>query len=279
MTAVILGGGCYLAAALLAVIPLRHRRPRGERACLVLLGAGALALGGVLVWHGIRAGALPAFTRFEALTGYTLAVTLVYLLLMAFRPTRGLSTFIIPYLLAVLTCGFSAVAAAAGPAVPLQGPWLVLHVASACAAYAVFTLTSLLAAAYLVQDHNLKHRRLGPLWERLPPLETLDHVMSRLAGLAFLLFTVAIMAGFILVRQGGGAEAWITDPKVVATLATWLLFGAIVHMRANADRHGRGVALLTVAGLACMLFAFVGVHLVADSVHAFLLLRGGPVGP
>lgn len=276
LTAIVLGGGCYLAAALLAVLPLRGRRPRGEQAALALLGAGALALGGVLVWRGIRADAIPAFTRFEAFTGYALAVTLAYLLLMAFRPARGLAAFVIPYALGVLACGFSAVSAAAGPPAPLQGPWLALHVISGFSAYAVFSLTSLLAVAYLVQDHNLKHKNLGPLWERLPSLETLDHLMSRLAGLAFLLFTVAIIVGFILVRASGGGEAWLTDPKVCATVATWILFGVIVHTRANADRHGRGVALLTVAGLACLLFAFVGVHLVSESVHAFLLLRGGP---
>jgi ABC-type uncharacterized transport system permease subunit len=133
--------------------------------------------------------------------------------------------------------------------------------------------------AYLVQDYNMKQKKFGPVWERLPSLETLDHLMSRLVGMAFLLLTLSVVLGCGLVHRAGGGDRWITDPKVAAVAAVWILFAVLVHMRASADRHGRGVAILTVAGLAVVLFAFIGVHFVADSLHAFLSVRGGMGGP
>lgn len=275
----VLGVGCYVASSLLAVVSLFGIKPRGERAALALMAVGGIALAGVLVWSGVRAASIPAFNRFDALTCYALTISGAYLLLTAHRYTRGIAGVLIPYATIVILCGVSALGSDAGLPSPAQGPWLVLHVLTAYAAYGVFTLAGINAAVYLMQDSSLKHKRFGVVWERLPSLETLDHLMSRLVGLAFLLFSIAIVTGFILVHASGGADAWFTDPKVGASVATWILLAVLVHMRASADRHGRGVALVTVAGLACMLFAFIGVHLIANSMHTFFRIRVGLPGP
>jgi len=273
------GVGCYAAAATLAVVALLHHARRGARLSVALMGAGGVSLLVVVAQRIIGAGVVPTFTRFEAFSCYAIAVTAAYLILLAVRPLHGVTSLVASYLTAVLACGLPTVGLRAGPPPPFQSAWVALHLLAGYAAYAVFSLGSILAAAYLVQDHNLKRKHFGAVWERLPSLEALDHLMSRLMGLAFLLLSVSIILGFVLVRQSGGSEQWLIDPKVAATLATWILFAVLVHMRASADRHGRGVALVTVAGLACLLFAFVGVHLIADSVHAFLQIRVGLTGP
>lgn len=275
----VLGIGCYLASAMLAVAALFGAKPRSERAALALMAVGATILAGVLAVRFLRAAGLPAFNRIEALICYTLALSVAYLLLSVCRYTRGIAGILIPYAAIVLLCGLPALGRGAASPVPVQGPWLALHVLAAYAAYGVFTLASVNAAVYLMQDSSLKHKRCGGVWERLPSLETLDHLMSRLVGLAFLLFSVAIVVGFILVHRSGGGDEWFTDPKVCATLATWILLAVLVHMRASADRHGRGVALLTVAGLACLLCGFIGVPLIANSAHAFLQISTGLGGP
>ena len=78
-----------------------------------------------------------------------------------------------------------------------------------------------------------------------------------------------MLLGITMVWQNGGGEEWLTDPKIGATVLTWILFAILVHMRSGAGRHGRNLAVVTIAGLLCLLFAFVGVHLVTDSVHGF----------
>jgi ABC-type uncharacterized transport system permease subunit len=275
----VVGMGCYALASLLAVAALLGARPRRERPALVLMAAGVLALGGALVRRGVGAGSMPAFERFESLTCYALAASGVYLLLMAYRYTRGLAAILIPYVTIVILAGISAVGMEAGAPLPVGGPWLALHVLTAYAAYGCFTLAGASAAAYLIQDGNLKHKRLGVVWERLPSLETLDQIMSRLAGLAFLLLSVAMALGFVLVRRSGYDDAWLTDPKTVATAAVWILLAVFVHLRASADRHGRGVALLALGGLLCLLFAFVGVRAATVSAHPFVQAPPGVYGP
>ncbi len=275
----LLGVACYVAASLLAGGFLIWPKPRVARAALALLAAGATVLAALLAFGWVRAAAIPVFSRFEAMTCYALALSGAYLLLGASCHARGIAFLLIPVATVILLSGVSAGGGAAGAPVPVQGPWLALHVVTAFAAYGVFTLASISAAVYLIQDNNLKHKRFGVLWERLPSLEALDQNMSLLVGLAFLFLTSSIVVGFVLVHASGGGDAWLTDPKVAATFATWILLAVFVHLRASSDRHGRGIALMAVAGLACLLFAFIGVHLVSATLHAFLKLGPGAGAP
>jgi len=152
--------------------------------------------------------------------------------------------------------------------------WLGLHVGAAFVGYAMFTLSSLLAIAYLIQDHNLKRKTFGVTFDRLPALEVLDHLMHRHMRIAFLLLTASIAFGVRLVDLDGGGPEWIADPKVAATLATWLVYAMLLHVRGNVGRHGRKIAIATIIGLLFVLFTFVGVHVLVDSQHSFVLPGG-----
>ena len=99
-------------------------------------------------------------------------------------------------------------------------------------------------------------------------------MMFRLVGFAFLLLTVSLVLGVYLVHESGSGRKWMTDPKIIATLVTWALYAVLVHMRANAGRHGMRLALVTLVGLVFVLFSMVGVHLFADSVHGFIRIGG-----
>lgn len=276
---VVVGIIFYIAASIIALLPLFRPGERKGGRELVFLAGGVLVFLAVMVMRLVKAGCLPSFTRFDGLTWYALALSSTYLLMKPSRFARGISGLLVPFVTLVLLCGVPAMAMPAGAPPQSQGALLVVHVIMGYAAYAVFSLASINAAAYLMQDYNLKNKHFGVVWEQLPSLETLDHVMSRLVGLAFLFFTVAVVGGLMLVHRAGGGEKWLSDPKVAAVTAAWILFAVLVHMRASADRHGRGVAILTVAGLALVLFAFLGVPWVAETEHAFLQLRMGVGGP
>jgi ABC-type uncharacterized transport system permease subunit len=275
----IAGTALYCLSAVLAVMALSRAGERKETSALALFSVGALLILTLLGIRLFRGESLPVFTRFDALASYTLALSGAYLLLTAFRYTRGLAAVLMPYGAVSLLCGISALRMDAGAPVPVQGFWLILHVLTAYAAFGVFTLAGLNAVLYLVQDSNLKHKRLGLVWERLPSLESLDRLMSLLAGIAFVLLTLSVVLGFVLVRSSEGGDEWFTDPKVLATMATWVVLAVFVHMRAKADRHGQGIALMALTGLACLLFAFLGVPLVANTLHSFLQIRAGVALP
>lgn len=147
------------------------------------------------------------------------------------------------------------------------------------AGYSLFTLDSIFVAAYLIQDHNLKHKRFGPLFQPLPPLETLDRLMVRLIAAAFALFTCALVLDVVLAHRMTWDAGWVRDPKIAATIATWLVYGALLYLRVGARRHGRAMAWVARIGLAFVLFAAVGVRFMGETVHRFAAVRQLPGGP
>ncbi|MCX7008743.1 MAG: cytochrome c biogenesis protein CcsA [Kiritimatiellaeota bacterium] len=265
--------GLFGAASVWAVVCLLRPHPpaRGKLGAPLLLALGCAPLLAVLVLHGARAGYVPLFNTFDVLTVYGVFLTLAALGVLSRHRTQGVLAILAPYVTLLLITGFPAVGVTTGP-VPHQVPnaVLLLHLLVAFAGYALFSLASILAFAYLVQDRNFKRRHFGVVFERLPALETLDHMMFRLVEFAFLLLTISLGLGIYLVHESGSGVEWITDPKVVATLVTWVLYAMLVHMRANAGRHGTRLAIITLVGLAFVLFSMIGVHLIAHSVHGFV---------
>lgn len=258
-------------ASVFAVASLVRPFQSGERRILVPAAIGILFLLAVLAIHGFHARRIPAFGRFEALTCYGIAVIAAYMQMASRHHMRGISGIVIPYVTVLLVLAAPSVNVVMVLPAKMHHVWLGLHVCTAFVGYALFTLASVLAFAYLIQDNNLKRKHFGILFERLPSLEVLDQLMYRQIGIAFLFFTISIAFGVHLARLSGAGQEWITDPKIAATIATWVIYGVLLHLRANADRHGRKVALVTLAGLVFVLFTFYGVHFIADSVHAFVL--------
>ena len=264
-------------AALLAVARLLSREADHERCIQVLLGASSLVLGLVLLFRGMHQGHFPAFGRFEVVTFYAVATMIVYVTVAWRHGVQGVSAFVAPYALLLLLSGVSA--AGACQELDLGGhlAWLGVHAGTAFVSYALCTLSAMLALVYLIQDQNLKRKNFGLVFERLPSLEALDHLMSRQIGAAFFMLTISLISAVHLVRLRGIGLDWLRDPKTVATLVTWGLYAVLMHMRTSARRHGKGLALVTVLGLGLVLFSFLGIRLISDSLHNTVLsIADGP---
>ena len=63
--------------------------------------------------------------------------------------------------------------------------WLVVHIVLVLAGYAALLLTAVAAVVYLIQERRLKTKQTSSLLERLPPLATLDNLISKSLGLGF----------------------------------------------------------------------------------------------
>lgn len=272
------GIGCFGAASAYAYVCLTRQHPpeRNGGGVQLLLLLGCAPLLAMLVLHGMNASRIPMFNSFNVLTAYGICLTFAAIFVLARRGKHGVLAILAPYVTVVLIAGLPYVGMRTGPVVAQDVPHtiLLIHLLIAFASYALFSLASIIAIAYLIQDRNFKNRNFGVVFERLPPLETLDHMMFRLVGIAFLLLTVSLVMGVYLVHQSGNGRAWMTDPKILSTLATWILYAGLVHMRANAGRHGTRLAVITLIGLAFVLFSMFGVHLIANSLHSVVLLGG-----
>lgn len=269
-----LGIGLYGLASLWSIRDLLQPGRARPRAAVLALAGGTLLLLAVLLARGLASGRMPVFGRFETTTVYSLAMTAAFLAVVGRHRMRALLALLAPYATALLVFGATAARQEVRLAPALDPRWLGLHVTTAFVGYALCTVAGVLGLAYLIQDRNLKRKNLGLLFERLPALETLDHVMASQIGAAFIMLTLSVACGARLVHLHGGGAEWLRDPKVLSTLATWGIYAVLMHMRTNADRHGRGMAAIALLGLLFVLFSFLGIHAVASSLHDFAVTGG-----
>jgi cytochrome c-type biogenesis protein CcsB len=121
---------------------------------------------------------------------------------------------------------------------------------------------------YLIQEHHVKSKHLGGLFDRLPSLQILDEINYRLITLGFPLLTLAIITGAVWAESAWGSY-WTWDPKEVWSLITWLVYAAVLHLRLTAGWRGRRAAILAIIGFVIVLFTFFGVNFVLKSMHTF----------
>ncbi len=120
------------------------------------------------------------------------------------------------------------------------------HVTAAILAVALFGIAFGVALMYLLQEREVKGKRFGALFSRLPSLEALDRLNQRLVRAGFVALTVAILAG-TLNAAAVWKSAWSWDPQQIISVLIWLLYGAMVQLR-HRGWHGRRYALLSLVG-------------------------------
>ncbi len=133
--------------------------------------------------------------------------------------------------------------------------WLVVHIVLALAGYASLLLAAAASVCYVVQERRLKSKKPAGLLERLPPLATLDNLISGSLGVAFVLITLAV----VLVITGEfmySERSWMGDPRVMVSLVTWALLVAATYLRATAGWRGRRAAVMALVVLGCSLITW-----------------------
>jgi HemX protein len=148
-------------------------------------------------------------------------------------------------------------------------PFFALHVSLALLGYAAFVVAAGYAFLFLQLYRDLKAGRFSTFYGKLPPLEVLERLMLGALFVGFVALTGAVITG------GFWAErllhdSWWRDPKILVTLATWVLYAAALLLRRLRRWQGRQTALASLAGLCAILFSLMAVNFFFSDFHSFL---------
>jgi ABC-type uncharacterized transport system permease subunit len=135
------------------------------------------------------------------------------------------------------------------------GGWtLDTHVGLMLAAFASFTVAAAMAILYLYEERRLKHRDTRLLRLRLPSLEALDRLASRVALVGLVLLSGGIVVG--LTRLDSGE----LDAAMTITALIWAVYAAALVLRRETGLQGRRLAWSLVAGFSLVAFALPLTH-------------------
>ncbi|MGN6580850.1 MAG: c-type cytochrome biogenesis protein CcsB [Bordetella sp.] len=238
-------------------------------------GAVFAGLTGMLVrWReshlmGPGLGHIPVSNLYEVFVLFSLITALFYLYYERRYATRALGGFVLLVISAavgfLLWYALTRDAWQIQPLVPaLQSWWMKLHVPANFIGYGSFSLSAMVACAYLVKQHFPG----GRLARALPAPQVLDDLMYRSIAVGFAFFTVATVLGALWAADAWGTY-WQWDPKETWALIVWLNYAAWLHMRLMKGLRGSMAAWWALVGLLVTTFAFLGVNMFLSGLHSY----------
>ena len=144
-----------------------------------------------------------------------------------------------------------------------------LHLVLAMLAYSLFTIAILHAVLMAVAERQL-HRKQGSGgagFGALPPLLTLERLLFRLIGAAFLLLTLTLATGIAFSETLFG-RALRFDHKTVFAVLSWLTFGGLLAGRWLHGWRGRTALRWTLSGFVLLILAYIGSRFVLEVILA-----------
>ena len=239
----------------------RWRAQRGalqfwERAALLI----PLGLHGWLLYQGVFAREL-RFGFAQALSIMMFLAVALYWVESLFYSVEGMQPLVLPLaaLAAPLPALFPGLESSGAHAGTTE---FKLHLALAMIAYGLFVIALLHATLMSFAERHL-HLKGTVAFPNLPPLLTLETLLFRMIGAAFVFLTLTLVTGIAFSESLFG-RALRFDHKTVFAVLSWLIFAWLLAGRWRYGWRGRTALRWTLGGFVMLLLAYVGSRFVLE---------------
>jgi len=239
----------YVCAMGLALAHLVQRQAYVHRLAVLATLVGWIAHTLALVVLAIEIGGPPLGTLPNAVSVVVWVVVLLEMLVERQSGVTVLGAFVLPVV--VVLSLKSSVARPVTLAPALGNAWIWIHIALALVGIAAFVLNFAGAIMYLLHERQIRHKRPGRFYHRLPPLETLDRWTYRTLALGFPFLTTGLILGAVWARTAWGS-VFAFDPLAFFSLVAWLIYAGTLAGRAAGGWHGRRAAYFAIVGFAAL---------------------------
>jgi cytochrome c-type biogenesis protein CcsB len=257
LTAYIVATGCSFAY-------LVGRREGFWRSAALMTQAGWVCHTVALVVRGVELGRPPLVTLPEAVSVLIWAAVLLELWAERQYQIKVLSAFVLPVVLMLgLTLPTGLRALVLGPTT--RSTWILVHVVLALLGLGALVLNFAGAVMYVLQERQLKAKRPGAFYYRLPPLETLDRLTYRALTLGFPFLTAGLLLGVLWAGAASGRPLTL-DPLTLFSVVMWVVYAVTLSGRAVGAWRGRRAAYFAIVGF-CVLLLSLGASVVFHGRH------------
>jgi cytochrome c-type biogenesis protein CcsB len=254
----------YILATACALTYLVGRRESVSRAAVVLTQLGWVCHTVALVVRGIELGRPPLLSGPELVSVVIWVAVLLELWAERQYQVKVLGAFVLPVVLVLglaLPSGLRALVLEPS----IRSAWIWVHVGLALLGLAALVLNFAGAVMYLLQERQLKAKRPGAVYYRLPSLETLDRLTYRTLSLGFPFLTAGLLLGVLWAGAAWGT-AFTFDPLAALSLAMWIVYAAMLSGRVLGAWRGRRAAYFAIVGF-CALLLTLGAGVLFQGRH------------
>lgn len=240
----------YVVATGLSLAYLVQREEWLHRLATLATLAGWAVHTVALVARGVELGRPPLGSVPEAVSVAVWVVVLLALWVERQYRVKVLGAFVLPIVL-MFSVKSAATRPLSGLEPALSGAWLWVHIGLALVGIAAFVLNFAGALMYLLQEHQLRAKRPGNLYYRLPALETLDRLTYRTLALGFPFLTTGLILGVLWAGPAWGS-VFAFDPLALFSFVAWVIYAGTLAGRAAAGWHGRRAAYFAIVGFVAL---------------------------
>ena len=265
---VILAG--YAVCAVQSIIGLTAKRPWMNRLALVSLAVSFTAHTVWLFHRGITSGRCPLVDAQEKSAFLSWCLIVAYLIAQRWYRAGALRAFVFPIIFVLASVAAIVPGTQDHPegiTNPLQKVLFPVHAGLILLAYSAFFIAFGAGLMFIIQERELKLKRFGSIFFRLPSLDTCDAISFKSMSAGFTLLTLGMAAGIIWSRVRDGIF-WHGQPIEIFSVFTWIVYLLIIQSRINAGWGGRKAAVASIIGFALVVFSLAGVRYLG-ALHVF----------
>ncbi|UCE85756.1 MAG: cytochrome c biogenesis protein CcsA [Deltaproteobacteria bacterium] len=255
-----LAAALYLGAGIAAWLGVALPAPQLGRVAVGVLGLGALIHAPAFAFLHNAEPPIPITDLPAAVSLMSLLAVLFYLALLLRVRLTGLLVLVAPA--AFLGVFFAALRLSdpGDPSFAGAGSWPHAHVVLASAGFAFLGVAGLAGLLFLTENRRLKTKKFLSL--PLPSLEALDRVNLAALALGFPLLTLGVLTGVLWVQTESG-RPWTGSAHELWNALGWALYAGLATARFAGHQGSRSAAAASVGAALFLLFAVVGVGVLA----------------
>ncbi len=264
----------YFAAAIVGILQLLAGGEKYKRFLLPFVSLAVTLEAVILIFRAVAIKAVPLTGLFESMIVLTIVFGLIYLFFsIAIQQVWFGSVMVWLILAMILTAGIVA-EPASEPRAEAATPWAIAHGIAMVLGGASMAFATASAFLYLLGRHKLKRKKVMQVLGRVPNIEKLEHMNLFGIRVSFVLITIGLISGLGLAvvksaTLGISALDWLTDAKIVLTVAVWMLLGTLLVLRRMLVFTGKRTAYVTIAAFLLVLWALVGTTVFCGTKHNF----------
>jgi len=244
----------YLVASLGYFVYLVYRRPVVATLSGVIVAIGLFFQTISIGLHSALTGHGPYTTSYEIVMFLAWFIVVIYFLTEWKYKIKDLGSFVIPLVfLVMLISVFLSRDAGLVPESEVRF-WLTIHRTLSIIGYAAFSIAFAAGIMYLIQEHQVKTKKLGIMYFRMPSLEVLDDLNFKVITIGFPLFTLGFMTGSIWnTKMNQAFFSWDLE-RTMPMVMVWLIYGLVFFGRMTTGLRGKKAAQGAILGF----FAVIG---------------------